>query len=225
MTTNTSCIRCKWKENPDNARYEGMACSNPTVLERYNADTGRTLSRMYIDQARLMFCRGGLFEETELAKAAAVALSAGETTAPEQDEREALQRLLDEVSDVRNVDDVAFGWHEAIENHGATRHAQTATPAAQDAAEERNTRIAGLERAIRESGWTSSEILAAYLDSHGYRLKATNPLTATIPVAQLLDIRHALVKGAHLDRLFLLAELLEKAIERATGKPFAEVQG
>lgn len=148
MTTNTSCIRCKWKENPDNARYEGMACTNPTVLERYNADTGRTLSRMYIDQARPMFCRGGLFEETELAKAAAaVAQDAGETTVQAQ----------------------------------ATRPAQTTAPSA--------------------------------------------PLTATIPVAQLLDIRHALVNGAHLDRLFLLAELLETAIERATGKPFAEVQG
>lgn len=34
-------------------------------------------------------------------------------------EREAFQRLLDDVRDVRNSDDVAFGWDEAVEYFGA----------------------------------------------------------------------------------------------------------
>ncbi len=36
-------------------------------------------------------------------------------------------------------------------------------------AEERNTRIADLANAIQEAGWESPEMLAAYLESHGYR--------------------------------------------------------
>lgn len=41
--------------------------------------------------------------------------------------------------------------------------------AEQLAAEEREARTAELARVIKTSGWESSEILAAYLESHGYR--------------------------------------------------------
>lgn len=67
--TNTSCIRCRHMLRPDNQRYEGFSCTNPIVMARYNEDTGRTVSEMYIDQARPMFCQGRLFEEKALAGA------------------------------------------------------------------------------------------------------------------------------------------------------------
>lgn len=45
----------------------------------------------------------------------------GATPPQMYDEMMALQRLLDDVRDVRNADDVAFGWDEAAEYFGTTR--------------------------------------------------------------------------------------------------------
>lgn len=63
-------------------------------------------------------------------------------------EREALQRLLDDVRDVRNADDVAFGWDEAAEYFGALE--AKAAPVG-----EREAAIEAAYAAVADRGWTS----------------------------------------------------------------------
>lgn len=361
-STNTSCIRCKHMQRPDNQRYEGFSCTNPIVMARYNEDTGRTTSQMYIDQARPMFCQGRLFEEKVLAgeKTGASAAHAevpgnmfkkcevltetnvgyaasaqgfpkvsvercedypncpnlccppgkcnrnrpiancsrglfetwvmetkhprfgfvGESWLDQGDEpntyandyvqgawvmwqanRPAQTEQRPEAWQYKEKDGnwypITPGFIADAQRYGhevrplyAAPIAQTAPPAAQD--------VSGLVEALEyyahgdhllladpdswdtctgepvnflhdaagtasvEDGSIAKVALSAYKAAQ--TSAPTAPLTATIPVAQLLDIRHALVNGAQVQRLFLLAELLEKAIESATGKPLAEVQ-
>lgn len=88
----------------------GQSASTSAITGNLRAVLAMVLQALDRDAADGRAARGEMAEEL---RAAMVTQSAP------AGEREALQRLLDDVRDVRNADDIAFGWDEAAEYFGA----------------------------------------------------------------------------------------------------------